>query len=158
MRLLCVTDVHGNRRRFEQILLKEPEPDYLILGGDLTNFGPVQEAEQLLDLAQLYCPNIFAVAGNCDSPAIDDMLRRRGVTLHRTGVQVNDTGFFGLSAMPPWRGDMYEFTEKELDGFLAESHARVQTSSRLIMVSHAPPRNTTVDRNSFGKHVGSTAV
>lgn len=158
MRLLCITDIHSDRQQFERILLREPEPDLLLIGGDFTNFGPPQEAEALLDLALLHCPAVLAVAGNCDSAAIDDMLVRRGVSLHRRGTIVNGVGFFGLSAMPPWRGNMYEFTEAELDGFLAEGHAQVQAAPRCIMLTHPPPRATKADRNVAGQHVGSTAV
>jgi Icc-related predicted phosphoesterase len=158
MRLLCITDIHGDRRRFERILDKEPEPDVLIIGGDFTNFGTPQEAEGLLDLALLYCPAVLAVAGNCDSSDIDAMLHRRGVSLHANGKESHGAGFFGLSAMPPWRGDMYEFSEKQLDFFLSQGYDKVKSLSRLILVSHPPPYNTKVDRNSGGKHVGSTAV
>jgi len=158
MRLLCITDIHSNRQKFEQILMREREPDLLIIGGDFTNFGPVQEAEGLLELAQTYCPNVFAVAGNCDSAEIDAMLRRRGVSLHAFGQEFNGIGFFGLSAMPPWRGDMYEFSEAQLDRFLAQGFEYVQNRARLIMVSHPPPHHTRVDHNNSGKHVGSTSV
>lgn len=158
MRLLCIADIHSHRRHFEKILQREPEPEVLIIGGDFTNFGPPQEAEGLLDLALWYCPTVLAVAGNCDSSDIDAMLYRRGVGLHATGKEVNGAGFFGLSAMPPWRGDMYEFPEKQLDFFLSQGYEKVKAFSPLVMVSHPPPHNTKVDRNSSGKNVGSTAV
>ena len=158
MRLLCISDIHSHRQNFEKILQREPEPDLLLIGGDFTNFGPPQEAESLLDLAMLYCPRVLAVAGNCDSSDIDAMLHRREVGLHAHGKEMNGTGFFGLSAMPPWRGDMYEFSEKQLDFFLSQGYDRVKSSSRWIMVSHPPPHNTKVDHNNAGQHVGSTAV
>ncbi len=158
MRLLCITDIHSHRQKFEQILQREPEPEVLIIGGDFTNFGPPQEAEDLLDLALLYCPKVLAVAGNCDSSDIDAMLHRRGVSLHANGKEMNGIGFFGLSAMPAWRGDMYEFSEKQLDFFLSQGHAQVQSHARTILVSHPPPHDTKVDYNNSGKHVGSTAV
>lgn len=158
MRLLCITDIHSNRQKFEHILMREPQPDLLIIGGDFTNFGPAQEAESLLDLALLYCPKVFAVAGNCDSAEIDAMLLRRGVSLHTFGQVFHDIGFFGLSAMPPWRGDMYEFSETQLERFLAQAFEHVQHCSRFIMVTHPPPHNTRVDFNNSKKHVGSTSV
>ena len=158
MRLLCITDIHGNRNKFEAILNREKQPDWLIIGGDFTDFGPLSEARALLDLARLYCPNVLAVAGNCDSPEIDAMLHAQGVSLHRRGVAVDGIGFFGLSAMPPWRGNMYEFTEAELDQFLDESYQTVRDCEKHVLVSHPPPRDTAVDRNSSGAHVGSTAV
>lgn len=158
MRLLCITDIHSNGYMLEQILMREAEPDLLIIGGDFTNFGPVQEAEALLELAQMYCPKVFAVAGNCDSADIDAMLRRRGVSVHAYGQEFSGIGFFGLSAMPPWRGDMYEFSEKQLDRFLAQGYEYVQAHARLIMITHPPPHNTRVDFNNSKKHVGSTSV
>lgn len=158
MRVLCITDIHGFREQFEKILRHEPQPDLLIIGGDFTNFGPVQEAESLLDLALLYCPKVFAVAGNCDSAEIDAMLLRRGVSVHTFGQVFEDIGFFGLSAMPPWRGDMYEFPETQLERFLAQAYERVQHCSRFIMVTHPPPHDTRIDFNNSKKHVGSTSV
>lgn len=158
MRVLCITDIHGFRDKFEQILRREPEPDLLLLGGDFTNFGSAQEAEGLLDLALLYCPKVFAVAGNCDNAEIDAMLLRRGVSLHTSGQEFNGFGFFGLSSMPPWRGDMYEFPETKLNDFLAQGYAHVQKSKRFIMLCHPPPHDTRIDFNNSKKHVGSTSV
>ncbi len=158
MRLLCITDIHGEVRRFEKILAAEPKADLLIIGGDFTNFGKPPEVDHILDLAQAHTPQVLAVAGNCDSAEIDRRLIERGVSLHTRGVRIDDIGFFGLSAMPPWRGNMYEFPEEDLDRFLAASFAQVEGSSRFIMVPHCPPRNSEVDRSGFGANVGSTAV
>ncbi len=157
MRLLCITDIHSEVGRFEKILSREPKADALVIGGDFTNFGKPPEVDHLLNLAQAHTPQVLAVAGNCDSAEIDQRLIERGVSLHRRGVRIDDLGFFGLSAMPPWRGDMYEFPEEELDRFLAAGFAQVEGSSRLIMVPHCPPRNSEVDRSS-GANLGSIAV
>ena len=157
MKLLCITDIHGNRQKFEAILDHEPQPDVLVIGGDFTDFGPPKEAENLLDLALLHCPNILAVAGNCDSAAIDEMLDNRDVSVHSKGKVIDEIGFFGISAMPIWRGSMYEFTEKQLDGFLSEGYQEVKESSRFIIVSHPPPHGTEVDK-SGGLNIGSKSV
>ncbi|MGH7595604.1 MAG: metallophosphoesterase [bacterium] len=158
MRLLCITDIHGEVRRFERILVAEPKADLLIIGGDFTNFGKPPEVDHILNLAQAHTPQVLAVAGNCDSPEIDQFLLERGVSLHKRGVRIGDIGFFGLSAMPPWKGNMYEFPEEDLDRFLTASFAQVEGSSRYIMVPHCPPHNSEVDRNSSGGNVGSIAV
>lgn len=158
MRLLCITDIHSEVDRFEKILANEPPADLLIIGGDFTNFGKPPEVAHLLKLAQAHTPQVLAVAGNCDSAEIDQLLLDRGVSLHQRGVRINNLGFFGLSAMPPWRGDMYEFPEADLDRFLAAGFAQVEGSARYIMVPHCPPRQSEVDRSGSGAHVGSTAV
>jgi Icc-related predicted phosphoesterase len=158
MRLICITDIHSAAARFEKILAAEPKADFLIIGGDFTNFGKPPEVDHLLNLAQAHTPQVLAVAGNCDSAEIDQLLIERGVSLHQRGVRINDIGFFGLSAMPPWKGNMYEFPEADLERFLAASFAQVEGSSRYIMVPHCPPRNSEVDRNASGVNVGSLAV
>lgn len=158
MRLLCITDIHSEVDRFEKILASEPPADLLIIGGDFTNFGKPPEVDHLLKLAQAHSPQVLAIAGNCDSAEIDRFLLDRGVSLHQRGVRINDIGFFGLSAMPPWRGDMYEFPEADLDRFLAAGFAQVEGSARYIMVPHCPPHHSEVDRSGSGAHVGSTAV
>jgi len=158
MRILCITDIHSNVRRFEKILAAEPPADLLIIGGDFTDFGKPPEVDHILNLAQAHTPQVFAVAGNCDSAAIDQHLIERGVSLHTRGARINDIGFFGVSAMPTWRGTMYEFPEEDLDRFLAASYAQVEGSPRHIMVPHCPPRNSEVDRNASGVDVGSTAT
>jgi hypothetical protein len=158
MRLLCITDIHGEIRRLEKILAREPRADVLVIGGDFTNFGPPQQAGRMIDAAQAHSPQVLAVAGNCDSPEIDQLLSDRGISLHGRGVRIGDVGFFGVSAMPPWRGDMYEFTEDQLDQFLAAGYAQVEGSPKLVMVPHAPPRDSGVDRSGSGANVGSTAI
>jgi Icc-related predicted phosphoesterase len=158
VRLLCITDIHSDVGRFEKILANEPVADLLIIGGDFTNFGKPPEVDHLLNLAQAHTPQVLAVAGNCDSAAIDQRLIERGVSLHTHGRRIGDIGFFGVSAMPPWRGDMYEFSEAELERLLAASYVQVEGSPRYIMVPHCPPRNSEVDCNASGVNVGSTAI
>lgn len=158
MRLLCITDIHGEVRRFEKILANEPKGDLLIIGGDFTNFGKPPEVARMLDIAQAHTPQVLAVAGNCDSADIDRLLIERDISLHARGVRIGDVGFFGVSGMPPWREDMYQFTEDELDGFLGAGFAQVEGSPRFIMVPHCPPRNSGVDRTSGLMSVGSTAI
>jgi hypothetical protein len=158
MHLLCITDIHSEVGRFEKILAAEPKADLLVIGGDFTNFGKPPEVARMLDIAQAHTPQVLAVAGNCDSAEIDQLLIERGVSLHTRGARIGDIGFFGLSAMPPWRGNMYEFPEEDLNRFLAAGFAQVEGSSRYIMVPHCPPRNSEVDRSGSGANVGSTAV
>lgn len=158
MRLLCITDIHSNLRQFEKILANEPKADLLIIGGDFTNFGQPPEVDHMLDLAQAHTPQVLAVAGNCDSAEIDRRLIERGVSLHARGVRIGDLGFFGVSAMPPWREGMYHFTEEELDSFLGAGFAQVEGSPKFIIVPHCPPRNSGVDRASGFMSVGSTAI
>lgn len=159
MKLLCITDLHGSRSALVRILQREPAADVILLGGDLTNFGTTEQAEAIvLECRRVSKRPVLAVAGNCDSPEIDQRLVTLEVSLFRRGVFEQGVGFYGVSAMPPWRGDMYELTEEEIAAALRAGRAMVAGAPREVVLSHPPPRGTRVDATAAGAHVGSVAV
>lgn len=158
MRLLCITDLHGRVAALDRIVQDAGEADVLLLGGDITDFGTPNVAEQVVRHAQQHCDTVFAVAGNCDSTAIDDRLSEIGVSLFGRGVVHQDVGFYGVSAMPPWMGNMYELTEAEIAETLGAGHGQLATRDRDVLLSHTPPRDTKLDETRTGGHVGSSSV
>lgn len=158
MRLLCLTDLHGRQDCLERILADAGRVDLVLLGGDITHFGSPADAEALVCFAQQSGAPVWAVAGNCDSPAIERRLAELGVSLHGRGVVEGGVGLHGLSAMPPWRDDMYQFTEEELFATLQAGHAQVAGAEHRVVLSHAPPHGTRLDRTHFYQHVGSKAL
>jgi Icc-related predicted phosphoesterase len=158
MKLTCVTDLHGNADMLTRILRQAGETDLVLLGGDITNFGTPNEAEGLVEIARQIGAPVLAVAGNCDSRAIESRLEQLGVSLMRRGAAVNDLGLVGLAAMPPWMGTMYELPEEELAAALRAGRAMLDGFSRHVLLSHAPPRDTNLDKTRQGAHVGSMAV
>lgn len=158
MILLCITDIHGDLASYQRIL-QYPDPvDVILLGGDLTNFGTPDQAEGIVRAAQQRCPMVLAVAGNCDSAAIDQRLSELGVSLFGRGIEYQRVGFYGVSAMPPWQGTMYEISEARIAGALDEGRAMLKSVTREVVLSHTPPRGTRIDATQRGAHVGSTSV
>lgn len=158
MKLLAITDLHGDRPALERILERAGDADVILLGGDITNFGSVEDAESLLGVVTATKATVFAVAGNCDSPAIDRMLAERGVSVFGRGSVHGELGIYGVSAMPPWMGNMYELSEEEIGAALEKGREEAAGARHEIVLSHPPPRNLSVDRTSGGTHVGSTAL
>jgi uncharacterized protein len=158
MRLLGITDLHGDYSALERILEDAGAVDLILLGGDITDFGTPNTAESMVQRAQQACPSVLAVAGNCDSEAIDQRLTELGVSLFRRGVVQQGIGFYGASAMPPWYGTMYELSEADLDSALRGGREQLGVSCREVVLSHTPPRDTSLDRTHRGEHVGSLAV
>lgn len=158
MKLLCITDLHGDRHVLQQILQAEADVDAVLLGGDITNFGSANEAVELVSLAQAHGPRVLAVAGNCDSAAIDERLTQLGVSLFRRAAVLDGVGFYGVSAMPPWHGTMYELTEQEIAEALEAGRSQLAPTDQVVVLSHSPPRATRLDRARSGDHVGSVAV
>jgi Icc-related predicted phosphoesterase len=158
MKLLCITDLHGSGAALSRIIDDAGPVDLILLGGDLTTFGTPDEAESLVRLACQAGPPVLAVAGNCDSPEIDRRLDRLGVGLHGRGRVIGGLGVHGLSAIPPWKPHMYQMTEEELAAALEAGRREIGGAERHVILSHAPPRDGSLDQIHFGCHVGSTAL
>lgn len=158
MRIVCITDLHGAPASLNRILAEAGPADVVLLGGDITSFGTPNAAEFLVRQAQQHCPTVLAVAGNCDSQAIDERLAELGVSLFGRGVTHQQAGFYGVSAMPPWTGTMYELGEDEIARALWTGRQQLTQPQWEVVLSHAPPRGTLLDRTRRGDHVGSRAV
>lgn len=158
MRLLLVSDLHGMRDTLGRILRQAGAVDAALLAGDLTDFGSPVDAEKMVRLAAEHAPAVFAVAGNCDSAAIDRHLSELGVGLHGRGLVQGGLRLQGLSAMPPWKHKMYQFTEEQLAEALAAGWSAVEDGAGPhVVLTHAPPRGT-LDRTWMFLHVGSVAL
>lgn len=158
MRIVCITDLHGDPKALDRILAHAGPADAVLLGGDITSFGTPNAAEFLVRQAQQHCPAVLAVAGNCDSQAIDERLASLGVSLFGRGVMQQQVGFYGVSAMPPWTGTMYELSEDEIARTLWAGRQQLSQPQWEVVLSHPPPRDTLLDRTRRGQHVGSHAV
>jgi uncharacterized protein len=159
MRILAFTDIHGAMTAVNRILAAEPPADVVLLGGDLTTVGTAADIEDTIRAVRTVCPQVFAVGGNMDPRALEKTISELGVSLDGRGVILGEVGFFGISGAPlsPLLTP-HEMPESELlataeRGWQDLGRARVR-----ILVSHAPPHDTEVDRLRTGLHVGSIAV
>jgi hypothetical protein len=157
MRLLCVTDLHGNAGQLTRILVAAGPVDVVLLGGDITDFGSPWDAEKILQLVASSGVPTFCVAGNCDSAEIDARLRELGVSVSGRGILCGDMALHGVSGMPPWKPGMYHFTEEQIHDLL-ETGYRQATGRWHVVLAHFPPRDTALDHTLFGRHVGSAAL
>jgi Icc-related predicted phosphoesterase len=159
MRIAYFVDVHGHFDIVSQALRKIGAVDVLVIGGDITRAGSLDEVTRAIEGWRPLAPQLFAVAGNWDSPEIDDRLTELGVSLNGRGVALGDIGFFGLSAAPesPLHTP-YELNEKELGQRIERGFASVRASRIRILCAHAPPKGTACDQTMSGQHVGSIAV
>jgi Icc-related predicted phosphoesterase len=131
----------------------------LIIGGDITTGGSIEDVESAVKSWRLLPMRLLAVAGNMDSAAIDARLAALGVALDGRGVVIGDVGFFGVSAGPksPLHTP-YEITEEQIAERIEAGYAEAKNCRVKVFCPHAPPKDTTCDRIHSGLHVGSTAV
>lgn len=158
MKILALTDIHGSYSTAAAIIKDEPA-DVVIIGGDLTTVGTVKEAEEALALFQTGKGRFFCIAGNMDLPQHDKLFEQHGLSLNARGVQVDDIGFFGVSAAPYSKlHTPYEISEEELSLRIQKGYQMIKGASKKVFVPHAPPYGTKLDIIHSGIHVGSTAV
>jgi uncharacterized protein len=161
MKFLCMTDLHNHGDVLNRIIdsIKPGgDLDMVLLGGDITHFGTVEDVERLVSYAQKAGAPVFAVAGNCDSMEIERRLVELGVSLHGRGFVQNGVGIHGLSGIPPWMGNMYQFTEEELAHALQTGYAQVAEAQHHVLLAHVPPHGCKLDRTFYGQHVGSKSL
>lgn len=159
MRIAYVVDVHDRFEAVGQAISETGPVDLLVVGGDITTFGSPDDAERAIDLWRSLAPRLLAVAGNCDSPAIDERLVELGVSLDGRGSILGELGLAGVSAAPhsPLHTP-HELPDDELGRRGAAALADVAGCRVRIFCPHAPPYETACDRLRSGEHVGSPAL
>jgi Icc-related predicted phosphoesterase len=159
IRLLCVSDIHGESAGLED-LVSGPEPaDVVIVAGDITHLGGREEARAVLAPICASRARLIAVAGNMDREPVRSYLGELGVDLHARGIILDGVGFMGLGGGAPSPfGTPWELDDEEARKCLDAGRAQIQGASFRVLVSHAPPRGTELDRGFARQHIGSTPV
>ena len=161
MKVLVGTDFHGKQSVFEAFAEKAEENsvDAIVICGDVTHFGSLQEARRLLSLLiGLRVPVLF-VPGNCDPPSLVGVDMEGVTCIHGKSVTYNNVTFLGVGASPPTPfSTPFEMTEDEMMETLNRASSNLPISQWFVLVSHTPPRNTQLDKTSIGLHVGSLSV
>ncbi len=160
MKVLVGADFHGVEMAFEEFAgrAEEEKADLLVICGDITHFGTLQQARHLLStLAFLRLPLLF-VPGNCDPPSLAGVDVEGAQCIHGKSVSVGDLTFTGLggSSYTPF-STPFELSEEEITETLQQAWTEPR-NGWTVLVSHEPPRDTRVDRTFAGRHVGSPSV
>ncbi len=159
MKLLCLSDIHGEGAGLGDVLRGAAGADLVILAGDLTHLGGYAEAEAVLGPVLETGIPVIAVAGNMDREGARRCLEEKRVDIHARGIMIGQVGFQGLGGGTPSPfGTPWELAEEEAAEYLAAGLPAIAAARFKVLVSHAPPRGTRLDRSFAGQHVGSEAV
>jgi len=153
MKLLIFSDIHNDAKALEKLM--DVEADYYVAAGDLVSWargldkmGPIMEgrAERMLVLP-----------GNHESERdIASLCTRFGFTnFHGSSVELDGFHVAGLGYSNPTPFNTPgEYTEEEL----AVRLDKFADLKPLVLICHAPPLDTPLDRVREGLHAGSNAV
>jgi len=162
LKLLMLSDFHGHRPVIKEFckIVDSEHIDSLIVCGDLTHFGSLKSAEEILkELVTLGTP-LFFVPGNCDPKELAKIEVINGaVNLHGRCKKINGLNFIGVggSVYSPFKTP-FEFSEETLRETIDHAYRELNAEERFVLVSHMPPMNTKVDITASGIHVGSASL
>jgi uncharacterized protein len=159
MKIVSFGDVHMATRNLDRMGEVMRDCDLVILSGDLTNFGGVDDARKVLTDVRRACSHVLAVPGNLDQLEVIPFLEDDGIALHGKGLVKDGVGIFGCggSNITPF-GTPMELSEDEIYATLRAGYNAVRDVRQLLMICHTPPFDTRCDRILSGKPVGSTAA
>ncbi len=158
MVLLCFSDIHGRGAGLKEIA-DASQADAIVISGDVTQLGGYSEAERIISPLLLTGKPLLAVRGNMDREGVERYLDEKGLNLHGTGRILGDTGFHGLGgSLPTPIPTPFELSPEEARRLLQQGFSEVSRCARRVLISHEPPKDTTLDRIRSGTHVGSADV
>lgn len=162
MKLLILSDGHGNTKALEALAPEAAAADAVLFAGDFAAFGKPETGKPFLEhLAKLH-DHVFAVAGNCDVPEFTEEMENYDLS-----VQKSLSYFAGLTLAGSGGGSRFtgttpnERTDEELTSDLAivtQSTPEAAQWQNLVVLTHNPPKDTNLDRTDSGAHVGSAGI
>jgi Icc-related predicted phosphoesterase len=153
LRLLIFSDIHNNWKTLEHLL--SVEADYYIAAGDQVTWS--KGIERCGEILQARGDKVYVLPGNHESAdQVAGMCARYGLhNFHERHFQVGKWYVAGLGYSSPTPFNTPgEYSEPQL----ADRLQRFAELEPLVLVCHAPPYGTPLDRIREGLHAGSTAI
>ena len=153
MKLLIFSDIHSNHKALERLM--DTEADYYFAAGDLVNWA--RGLDQCGKIMQPRGERVFVLPGNHESaPQIATFCAQFGFhNFHEQTIRIGQHHVAGLGYSSPTPFNTPgEYSEAEL----AERLVRFESLKPLVLICHAPPHGTALDRVRDGVHAGSRSV
>ncbi|QSZ68258.1 metallophosphoesterase [Methanofollis aquaemaris] len=153
MNVLLLADLHGQLGKMDAFL--DLKPDFVIIAGDLTQFGPCDLVGKIGSFIDVPC---FVVPGNCDPREICDAIERSEcVNLHGAAFTIGNVSMAGIGGSNPTPFETpFELQEEEIEQLITRATALMDRNVYNVLISHAPPHG--VLDLAGENHVGSTSV
>lgn len=152
-RLLVFSDIHNDARALEKLM--RVEADAYVAAGDLVSWG--RGLDKMAEVMKPRRDRVYVLPGNHESDRdVEEFCARHGFrNFHGQSVKLDGWNVAGLgySTITPF-DTPGEYTEDEMAGLLAP-FAGLRPD---VLICHAPPLDTALDRIHAGLHGGSRAV
>lgn len=160
MRLLLLTDIHGDVEKLEKIVDKE-KYEAVLCAGDLSDASEFDDYEaqlgEVLDVFEQQGKMTKAVPGNMDpeEKCVRELIQRR-MNIHKKIASFEDFEAVGFGGGITPFGTPFEPEGSKIKNAVETLYSRMK-SDRRFGVIHQPPADTTLDV-ADGEHVGSVEV
>lgn len=159
MKVLHLTDIHGNKKQLSSLSKWLETADLVILSGDITHFGRKKDTEEIMLEIERYTKQIISVSGNCDYPDVQSFMEQRNYFLGEDVKIIHNFCFIGLSGSLPCPGSTpNEYSEEQYNEMIHQRGSKISSQYPLLLISHQPPHHTRNDRVMPGMHVGSRSI
>jgi len=162
-KILVLADIHGHADLAEAAVARNPDVDYILVAGDLTNFGNEESARRVIRAlrADGGTRTIVMVAGNCDNDSVRKYIDTEGLNIEGKVLDFPFGRLVGAGGGLKRAGiTCFERTEKQLakalSGQLAAATEKALEHLPLLVLTHTPPYGTNADQRDE-RHVGSKA-
>lgn len=152
-RALIFSDIHNDTRALEKLMAIDA--DYYFCAGDLVSWQ--RGLDKMAEILKPRADRVYVLPGNHESESdIAQFCARHGFkNFHGQAIEVAGVHIAGLGYSSPTPFDTPgEYTEEEL----ASRLKKFANLTPLVLICHAPPLDTTLDRVHEGLHAGSRAV
>jgi len=153
IRLLIFSDIHNDWKRLETLLATEAE--FYIAAGDQVTWS--KGIERCGEILHTRGDKVYVLPGNHESAEqVAGMCARFGLhDFHQQHIQIGRWYVAGLGYSNPTPFNTPgEYSELQL----TERLQRFAELEPLVLICHAPPQGTALDRVRPGLHAGSRAV
>lgn len=147
MKIVSITDVHGEIFFTEQMEMSMRKSDLILLSGDITHFGNKNDARKVIESIKIYNRPILAVPGNCDKKNVARYLEEESINIHGRITDIDGiviTGI-GFSEETSWNKYPSQFSKKYFQIIAEKIAVELPQDTDFILLSHAPPYNTKCD-------------
>ncbi len=160
MKLLLITDIHGNVENLEKILERETY-DAILCAGDLSDIKEYENYEEnlerVLEAFNKKGKLTKAVPGNMDPEEICvRQLMEHRLNMHKKIASFEEFEAVGFGGGITPFDTAFEPKGSEIKNAISVLYDRMTTDKRIAVI-HQPPKNTDLDIVD-GEHVGSQEV
>jgi len=155
MKILAFVDLHGRMTALKKLVARanKPDIDLVINAGDLTIFGD-KLGVIARELSKIKKPLIMLPYNHETDSEILNVCKKykQMIYLQRKWMRKNNYLFMGYG------GGGFSFIDKKFEKVAKRFKKLIKKDDKVILISHAPPFNTKLDKLHSGEHCGNKSI